>query len=192
MTASGLIASAAAGELPDWARAGRGRRAHMARVAGLLDEWAGIRGFDDATRLRLRAAAWLHDALRDAPPEELRGLLDGELAELPGKLLHGPAAAARLRDDGVGDEVLLHAITYHTLGHPDFDTTGRFLYIADFVEPGRAFRPLWRAVLRSRMPHDSAAVLREVTGARIRHLVERGMTLRPETMAFWNVITEEP
>ncbi len=188
-TATAVLEDAAEGRLPTWARAGSGRRAHMARVAGLLDEWAAALDSDPDDRIRARAAAWLHDALRDADPESLRRTVEEGLRDLPGKLIHGPAVAARLRAEGVEDEGLLHAITYHTLGHPDFDTVGRLLYIADFLEPGRSFRPLWRAVLRSRMPHAADEVIRDVAAARVRHLLERGMTIRPETLAFWNAIT---
>jgi len=188
-TATAVLEDAAEGRLPPWAEAGPHREAHMARVAGLLDEWAAALDSDPDDRIRARAAAWLHDALRDADPETLRPTVEEALRDLPGKLIHGPAVAARLRAEGVEDEGLLHAITYHTLGHPDFDTVGRLLYIADFLEPGRSFRPLWRAVLRSRMPHAADEVIREVAAARVRHLLERGMTIRPETLAFWNAIT---
>ncbi len=185
VTAS-VVEAAAEGRLPPWAEAGVGRKAHMARVAGLLDEWTAMENPD--VRVRARAAAWLHDALRDADPDDLRPLVASELRDLPPKVYHGPAVAGRLRRDGIQDEGLVRAIEYHTLGHPGFDTVGRLLYIADFLEPGRTFRPLWRAVLRSRMPESVDSVLRDVAGARIRHLVARGMTIRSETLAFWNAI----
>jgi HD superfamily phosphohydrolase YqeK len=102
------------------------------------------------------------------------------------KLLHGPAAAAMLRHDGVNDESVLRAVTYHTVGHPDLDLLGRCLYLADFLEPARKFAAEWRAQLRDRMPDDHEAVLREVASQRVRHLIEEGSPLRPETVAFWN------
>jgi hypothetical protein len=42
------------------------------------------------------------------------------------------------------------------------------------------------------MPGELDAVAREVAGVRIRHMVERGMPLRLETVGFWNVLTAEP
>jgi len=182
------IEFAAAGRLPTWAVAGEARRAHIARVAALMDRWAEELGLPDAERRRWKAAAWLHDALRDAPAEELRGQVPAELRDLPAPLLHGPAAAERLREEGVRDEALLHAIAYHTLGHPALDRLGRALYLADFLEPGRTFDPLGGAVLRARLPAAMDEVLVEVAAARIAFLLDRRRTLRPETVAFWNTL----
>lgn len=186
MSVHPLIEDAARGGFPPWARLGPERRAHVERVAGLLEDWARKRGVDEPTRQRWLAAARLHDCLKEASAGELRDLLDGELAELPEPVLHGPAAAARLRREGVEDEDLLRAVAYHTLGHPELGEAGRMLYIADFLEPGRHLRNAWRAELRRRMPHDAECVLKEIVRARIEYLLEDGRPVRPETMAFWN------
>lgn len=181
-----IVEAAARGDLPSWARMGRKRRAHVKRVARLLDEWARRRGLPEEERTRWLAAAWLHDALKEAPEDELRALLSGREAELPGPVLHGPAAAARLRREGVEDEELLQAVAYHTLGHPELGATGRALYAADFLEPGRKLRNEWRARLRKRMPEDGDKVIKEIVRARIEYLLRKGRPVRPETMAFWN------
>jgi len=177
-------------QLPEWAVVKPKRRAHIERVAALVGDWAELRGLDEADRDRWLAAAWLHDALRDEKTDALRTLVPKEFADWPGALLHGPAAAARLRNGGVADEGLLCAITYHTVGHPDFDDAGRILYLADHLEPGRPFDPLGRAVLRARMPHDETAVLRAVLQNRIGHMLQGRKKLRSETVAFWNRINE--
>jgi HD superfamily phosphohydrolase YqeK len=189
--AAELIAAASAGRLPDWANAAPDRRAHMARVADLMDDWARRSGLDARDVARWRAAAWLHDALRDADPEVLRSQVPESLRDLPAKVLHGPAVAHQLERRGVQDDPFRLAIAYHTLGHPDLDGLGRALFLADFLDPGRSFRTSWRAALRSRMPDALDDVLRTVLGARICHLLERGMALRPETTAFWNRIVSE-
>lgn len=173
---------------PGWARTDPVRRAHVERVVTLIDEWGAALGWSDDERARLRAAAWLHDALRDAPAEELRPLVPPELQELPDKLLHGPAAAARAREDGLDDEDVLQAIAYHTIGHPDLGLVGRLLYLADYLEPGRRFDPVGRAALRARMPDDWRGVLRTVVRARVNHLLDAGNPVRPETMGFWNSV----
>jgi len=188
MNAHPLVERAARGELPSWAEAGPARREHMARVAALLDAWGATLGLSGEERVRRAAVAWLHDALRDADPETLRDRVPPPAAALPGPVLHGPAAAERLRMDGVGDGELLRAIAYHTLGHPDLRALGRALYAADFLEPGRDLLNDWRAELRARAPLDLDAVVREILGARIAHLVGRGATLRSETVAFWNAL----
>ena len=179
---SPLVRAAARGELPAWARAGEKRRAHIGRVAALMREWARALGLDAEETARWQAAAWLHDALREAPPEELRPLVPPELRDLPGKVLHGPAMAERL--EGEADEELREAVRWHTLGSPRLGRLGRALYLADFLEPGRTLAPEWTASLRARMPRELDAVLAEVLRSRIDHVSRGGGTVHPETLAF--------
>jgi HD superfamily phosphohydrolase YqeK len=176
--------ASARGELPGWARATPARRAHSARVAALLEEWARSLGLPDAEVLRWAAAGWLHDALRDADPAELRREVAPEDRDLPPKILHGPAAAARLAGQVAPD--LAAAVRYHTIGHPSLARLGRALYLADFLEPGRDFCGEWRAALRGRMPHELDQVLVEVLRARLGHLLDQRRPIRPETAAFWS------
>lgn len=185
------VAAAAEGVLPEWACVGSERRAHIERVAELMESWGRDLRLDDQDRARWRAAAYLHDALRETDPEELRAALPRRYAALPGPVLHGPAAAERLRSEGVADEPLLRSVAYHTVGHPDLDHLGRGLYAADFLEPGRAFLTEWRAELRARMPEDLDGVTREILGARVRHLVDCGVPLLEPTVAFWNALLDE-
>lgn len=184
-----LVRAAARGRLPEWAVAGKRRRAHLERVAALMKTWARARDLSNSDVRRWTAAGVLHDALRDADPEDLRDQVPPGLRDLHGKVLHGPAAAARLKKEGVDDPSLLRAVAYHTLGHPGFDDLGRALYAADFLEPGRSFSAGWREQLRERMPDDLDQVAREILEARIRHLLDRSRPVRPETMEFWNVMT---
>ena len=181
-----LLNQAADGELPEWARAGEARRAHVARVSELMGQWADELGLGSHERGRWRAAGLLHDALRDADPELLRMVVPEDMADLPAKLLHGPAAAERLRRDGVDDDLFLRAIGYHTLGHPTFDRLGRALYLADYLEPGREDMPAGTDALRSRCPGEMDEVIRVVAARRIGRLLEGGKPLRQETVAFWN------
>lgn len=185
------VAAAAEGVLPEWARVGSERRAHIERVADLMESWGNALRLNDDERARWRAAAYLHDALREADPESLRAALPEHYAALPGPVLHGPAAAERLRSEGVDDEPLLRSVAYHTVGHPDLDRMGRGLYAADFLEPGRPFLTEWRAELRARMPDDLDGVTREILGARVRHLVDCGVQLLEPTVAFWNAVLDE-
>jgi HD superfamily phosphohydrolase YqeK len=180
---------AARGQLPDWARATPPRRAHMARVAALMEQWAAELELGPTENIRWASIGWLHDALRDADPRELRSVVHPEERDLPGAILHGPAAAALL--EGEVDPRCLRAIRFHTIGHPSLDRMGRALYLADFLEPGRDFLPDWRVELRARMPGELDAVLMEVLATRIRHLLESRKPIRPETAAFWSQLATE-
>lgn len=176
------------GELPAWARVSPARRAHVERVTALLDEWADGLGLDERQRVRWRASGRLHDALKSADVEALR-MMAGR--DLPESVLHGPACAVRLRDHGVRDEELLLGIAFHSIGHPALSGIGEYLYLADFLEPGRKRLVQRREKLRARMPEDLAGVLREVAGLRIRHVVDAGLPLLRESAEFWNRLLED-
>ncbi|HUF50937.1 MAG TPA: HD domain-containing protein [Longimicrobiales bacterium] len=189
MSSLPLIEAAARGSLPPWAQLSEHRHGHVRRVAELLGQWAEELDLTAPACTRWRAAGLLHDALREVAPAQLRPLVPEPLRDLPGKLLHGPAAAARLRAEGVSDESLLCAITYHTIGHPELDELGRALFIADYIEPGRRYDADLLASLRERMPRDRHDVLPTVLRARLRRLIEDDRPIRAETAAFWNAIT---
>jgi 2-amino-4-hydroxy-6-hydroxymethyldihydropteridine diphosphokinase len=191
-----VVAAAARGELPGWAVAGTARREHIARVAALLDSWARELGLTGIDRARWRAAGWLHDALREEGPGTLRALVPPTAHHLPDALLHGPAAAERLRADGVHDEELLAAIAAHSAGGAGLGLLGRALYVADYLEPGRSFAKAQAtkeeyAALRDRMPGELDAVLREVVAERIRRGRESGRPIARETIAFSDELERE-
>ena len=81
--------------LPAWAVVTPERRAHVERVAALLATWATAMHAPEGERARWLKAAWLHDALRDAPAAN--------------ELAHGPLARRGLdvlRAPGVAPEYL--------------------------------------------------------------------------------------
>lgn len=173
--------------MPEWACVSERRLEHITRVTELLDQWA--------TALRLPAAearTWhdagrYHDALRDAPESELRRLA-GELPEYTLDMLHGPAAANRLKADGESRTELLDAIRYHTVGSAKWERLGKALYMADYLEPGRKFSRADRAYLASQVPHDFDSTFRQVLRNRLEWSLREGMRLFPEAVALWNQV----
>lgn len=161
-----------AGGLPSWAVVSERRRAHVERVAGLLASWADAMRVTEEERERWLRAAYLHDALRDAPHDS--------------KVAHGPAAAARAASEGERDQGVLDAVRYHTIGYAGWDDVGRMLYLADYLEPGRRERAEERQALAARVPRERDAVLKEIARQRIGWTLETGWSLAPETVAFWN------
>src|SRR5690242_4307381 len=173
-------------ELPSWAQASEKRRAHIQRVATLMEQWARQMAIPDGERRDWLDAARFHDALRDAPRDVLRHLA-GDAPYEP-EMLHGPAAAAKLAQEGEQRPAVLDAIRYHTVGSPEWGRTGRALYMADFLEPGRSFSREDRAFLSSQVPHDFDGVFRQVVRMRLVYALNEGHTLFPETVQLWNSI----
>lgn len=171
-------------ELPAWACVSERRRAHIARVTDVLVAWAHELQLDAGEAAMWRDAGLLHDALRDAPEPELRRLTGG--VDWPAKVLHGPASAARLQQDGETREELLEAIRWHTLGFARWGRCGRALFMADYLEPGRPFSQRDRAFLAAQVPRDFDGVFRQVVRQRLEWSLREGKALFPETVALWN------
>jgi 2-amino-4-hydroxy-6-hydroxymethyldihydropteridine diphosphokinase len=163
------------------------RLAHIERVTAILDQWA------DKLRLPVaEATAWhdagrLHDALRDAPESVLRELA-GDPPDYAVEMLHGPAAAERMRRDGEEREELLEAVRHHTVGSMRWGRLGRALYMADYLDPGRKFSRADRAYLAAQAPNDFDATFRQVVRARLEWSLREGMRLYPEAVMLWNAV----
>lgn len=170
--------------LPPWAEVTEKRRAHVERVTALLDRWAAQLQLPPAEAQAWHDAGAWHDALRDASAETLRALAPDP--ERPVETLHGPAAATRLATEGETRAHVLDAIRWHTVGFAEWDRTGRALYMADFLEPGRQFSRADRAFLADQLVHDFDGVFRQVVRSRIEWTVREGKALFPETVALWN------
>jgi 2-amino-4-hydroxy-6-hydroxymethyldihydropteridine diphosphokinase len=179
-----MSADTVGGPLPAWAQVNEKRRAHIARVTQLLSEWSEVLGIDAAERTAWLDAGRWHDALRDAPAEQLRMLVPD--AALPERALHGPAAAARLHGEGESRFDVLEAIRWHTVGHGDWGRVGRALYMADFLEPGRPFWSRDRAYFAALVPHDFEGTFRQVVRMRLEWTLREGHALFPQAVALWN------
>ena len=171
-------------DLPAWARVTEKRRAHIARVTALLDRWAAELHIAPDEARAWHDAGRFHDTLRDATEAELRALVP-DLA-MPTQILHGPAAAAQLAREGETRVQVLEAIRWHTVGNGAWARTGRALYMADFLEPGRSFARADRAFLAAHLPHDFDGVFRQVVRQRLEWSLREGNRLYPETVSLWN------
>ncbi len=184
-----LIEAAAEGRLPDWAVVTPVRMEHLERVAALMRRWATALELPEWEVQRWSAAGLLHDALRDADPKKMRRALPKKLKNLHPSIVHGPAAAVRLREDGVDDEPLLLAIAFHTLGHPELDRMGLSLCAADFLEPGRMRLHKLRKKLRKRMPEKYRKVTRRIFRLRLASHLQANRPISEYTLGLWNRVT---
>ena len=70
-------------------------------------------------------------------PDDGYGISEEE--QLNPVLLHGRLGAEILKNKfKLDDEDILQAVRWHTTGHPDMGRLGQVLFIADYIEPGRA------------------------------------------------------
>ena len=104
----------------------------------------------------------------------------------PAELLHGPAAAVRAEQDGERRQDVLDAIRYHTVGYTGWNRTGRALYMADFLEPGRRFQLAERAYLAAQAPREFDRTFTQVVRLRLEWSLAQGGELFPEAVALWN------
>lgn len=190
MTTSQNSPSATAGErvvdLPPWAHVTPKRAEHIQRVTNLLGAWAATMRLDAVEARAFMDAGLLHDALRDAPEEELRSITGDRTS--PVGLLHGPAAAITLARNGETRRDVLDAVRYHTVGHVEWERVGKALYMADFLEPGRKFSRQDRYFLSLQVPTNFDGVYRQVVRMRLEWTVREGNHIFPETVELWNAL----
>ena len=172
--------------LPPWAVVSPRRLAHVRRVVALLEQWAVALRLEPAERDAWRDAGWWHDALRDEAPGVLRAQVPD--AAIPAAACHGVAAAVRLAIEGEARADVLEAVRWHTLGSADWARTGRALYLADYLEPGRGFARAERAFLAQSVPVDFDGVLRQVVRLRLEAALRDGLALHERTVALWHAV----
>jgi HD superfamily phosphohydrolase YqeK len=173
-------------ELPSWAIVGEKRRAHIERVTGLLDRWAAEMVLPKSDAQAWHDAGRWHDALRDATEQQLRAIIKD--SPLPVGLLHGPAAAIKLAAEGEKRTDVLEAVRWHTFGSPTWGRTGRALFMADFLEPGRKFMVEERAFLAAQLPNDFDAVFRQVLRLRLDWTLREGKEVFSQSVELWNAV----
>lgn len=150
----------------------------------LVSAWADEMAVLDSERARWLNAVVLHDSLKDAPAERLDELAS-EWWYVP-DLRHGPAAAAMAERHGETDAGVLDAVRYHSVGYSNWETVGRILYLADYLECGRDFHTALHDQLSGSVPSDPDTTLRAVAAERLSGIVKYGLPLLAETTEFWN------
>lgn len=165
--------------------------AHMDRVVTIADELA-TRWDLDVPLTRLMAQA--HDVVRHLSDQEwlrraeaYRIPIDDVERAVP-VLLHGPVGACELRDRlGVTDERVLHAVQWHTPGHPDYTPEAWAMFIADKVEPNKAreWKPL-EAVHRLAREVSLEAAALNYLDLRLNEAVRESYPLQPQAVLTRN------
>ena len=133
-------------------------------------------------------AAYLHDAAKELPRQELLQIFAGNAiiannaALRPAAVWHGIAAAILARTQwGVQDEEILSAIACHTTGKPDMGLLDKIIYLADMTSAERD----WPGVqeLRELELRDLDAALRAGLQRSVDFVRQKGGQLDPESQA---------
>ncbi len=116
---------------------------HSVNVMEIAESLAKHYGVDDD---KARLAGILHDCGKNYKGDEAREYVRGigyqadEIEILQPKLLHGIIGEDLARNIyGITDEEVLSAIRWHTTGKAGMNLLEKIIYIADYIEPLRAF-----------------------------------------------------
>jgi predicted HD superfamily hydrolase involved in NAD metabolism len=119
------------------------RYEHSVRVAETAARLCRKYGLDEQSGY---LAGISHDMCKDMSDAMLTSLAgrDGKpitlLEQKKTALLHGRAAAVKLREDfGVSDPDVLEAVADHTFGEAGMSSLAKVIYVADKIEPGREY-----------------------------------------------------
>ncbi|MDH4139779.1 MAG: bis(5'-nucleosyl)-tetraphosphatase (symmetrical) YqeK [Coriobacteriia bacterium] len=145
-----------------------------ARIAGLLHDWSRDDSGDALLRAAARAGIDITEVDRDRP-----------------YLLHAATAAAELR--AVLPELspeIVSAVERHTMGATQMSDLDRIIYIADMIEPTRAYSA---ADELRRLVGDVSLeeLFVEAYAISVTHLVDKRRKIHPRTLEVWNHLVDE-
>lgn len=99
-------------------------------------------------------------------------------------LLHGRAAAVKLREDwGIAEESVLEAVANHTFGKVGMCDLAKALYVADKIEPGR--ENVTEEYMRRLLKMELNGMMRTVIKESMDYLKGKGKSVSPQTKALY-------
>ena len=131
-----------------------------------------------ACQTQARAAAILHDITKEVDlPGQLKlcaayDIIPDKVQRENAALLHALTAAAIAQRDFHMPEEVVRAIRYHTTGRAGMTLLEKIIYLADYIEPGRAFPGVEQVRTLAEEDIDRALVL--ALSMSVRHLEEGG------------------
>ncbi len=136
-------------------------------------------------------AAYLHDYTREMPAEDL--LMYAKQFSIPitrvdsylPLLLHGQVAAVLLRKQGLTDEEILDAISWHTTGKENMAILTKIIYLADYIEPNRSFKGVREAREIAFAGDLNKAILFAIEQS-MQYLISQGMLIHERTVRARN------
>ncbi|HHV30020.1 bis(5'-nucleosyl)-tetraphosphatase (symmetrical) YqeK [Acetivibrio mesophilus] len=155
----------------------------LAKEYGVNEEKAAIAGL-------------LHDCAREIKGQALFELCEkyhinvDYITLAQPELLHGPLGAVlAAKEYGVEDEDIIRAIDCHTTGKENMTLLDKIVFIADYIEPGRRFTRLDE--VRELAYRDLDRSILTSLDNTIRHIMNRGVFIHPDTIGARNFIIKE-
>ncbi|MCW1927057.1 bis(5'-nucleosyl)-tetraphosphatase (symmetrical) YqeK [Bhargavaea beijingensis] len=164
-----------------------GRYQHVLRVTGTAMILADRFGED---KEKAETAALLHDVAKAMTKEELKRIVEseGDPAGVLGfhhELWHGPAGAAIAREEfGIRDAEILAAVRFHTTGRAGMSCLEKIIFVADMIEPGRAFPGIEGLRAEAERSLDSALVA--CSAHNLQYLASVRAAIHPDTLRCYN------
>ncbi|MCE4956172.1 bis(5'-nucleosyl)-tetraphosphatase (symmetrical) YqeK [Macrococcoides caseolyticum] len=164
------------------------RYEHSIRVAETAVKLAEIFGGDTDI---VEMAGILHDY---AKYDELSVLyqsvthygLDNQLLSYNSEILHGPVAAAYMKDKYEIDDEVYDAIYYHTTGRAGMGLNEKLIFISDYIEPNRSQPGVERIrdIIYTEKNLDKA--IYEISKNTALYLIENDKHIYPKTIECLN------
>ncbi|MGV3487554.1 MAG: bis(5'-nucleosyl)-tetraphosphatase (symmetrical) YqeK [Tuberibacillus sp.] len=149
-----------------------------------------------ADKEKAEMAAILHDIAKYFPVEQLREYIETH-DEIPSGMLlyhpslwHAPVGAVYVKEQfGINDQDVLDAITYHTTGRTGMTLLEKIVFLADYIEPGRAFPGVDEVREMAKASLD-LAVAKALANTTL-FLVENYKQVYPDTLAAYNDLIKD-
>lgn len=169
------------------------RYRHVLGVARAAEKLAVRHG---ASGYAARIAGMLHDVARQWQAAELlsyareHGMSISPIEAAEPLLLHARVGADVARQQfGVNDDEILRAIANHTVARPRMGVLEKCVYLADGIEPTRAYAD--RAVIAELAMRDLDAAFFASVRSSIRYLLGNAVPIAPETVEVYNAMVNE-
>lgn len=160
---------------------------HTLRVADTATKLADLYG---VSKDKVELAAIWHDYAKYRPKEEMKQFilssnLPHDLVDYHHEVWHGPVASVLVQEQfGIDDQEIKDAIRYHTTGKAGLGKIEKIIFLADYIEPGRAF-PGVEEVRKMAVKDLNHACLM-VSRNTIQFLLSRHASVYPDSIDAYN------
>lgn len=113
--------------------------------------------------------------------------LDPELLQFKTEVLHGPVAAAKMKNKfNITDTEVLNAIAHHTSGAKQMGIIEKIIFVADYIEPNRTQPGVEKIRDIIFKNNDLDLAIYTITKANIKHLLDKDQTIYYKTIECLN------